>query len=262
MFLHIVEDSDITKSYLKEIYKTLLKRQANRVRIPIEFKAIEDSHTYPEVRITQEDNPNYQELIAEYYKRTIIGLQILKSFNGEGKDEPLTEDIIRFDRRNLVAQYTRKQFEDTCGIEMSDINSDNHFGAIFYFTPKNTNALRQKAKELGLEVSSKKELLEKLENILAKFAEDPPRIKWGDFVIDIPHDTIQHSACRVAFNKKPNELISWDEVADEHDGAFAGKGGTTQRSVYDAFLEINERVIGVVKKRLFKTGKLRSFRLY
>src|SRR3989344_4371444 len=102
MFLYVVEDSNITRGYLQDICKTLLKRQANRVRVPIEFKAVESDSKYPEVRQVQEDNSDFQELIAEYYKDNLVGTHIIKHFNIKSEDIPIDEGTLRLDRRDLV----------------------------------------------------------------------------------------------------------------------------------------------------------------
>lgn len=262
MFLYVVEDSDTTKNYLKSIYKALFKRQADRVRVPIEFKAVENNFTYPEIKMVTQENPDYQELTTKYFSGSIVGMEIIMSFNGKGENVPLTEDMLRLDRRDVMIQYTRNQFEDNCDIEVSEVNSNNHFGSIFHFIPKNPDALREKAKELGLDITTPKELRENLENTPAKFEEDPPRIIWGDFVIDLPANSKQLNLCMVAFRYHPKKELEWDDIAERIDPVLVEEGKNGRQVIYDIILNLNKKIITKTKKPLFKWTESAFYRMY
>src|SRR3989344_1811464 len=261
-FLYVVEDSETTKNYLESIYTALFKREANRVRIPIEFKAIQDTETYPEVKILQRGHADIPNLATQYYKGKLVANLTIMTLDGNFNRISLTEDVMRHNRRDLVIQYTRQQFEPNCDIEYSEVNSNKHFGIIFHILPKNFTALRQNAKELGVEIYNQKELREKLNNTEAKFKEDPPRIEWGDFIFEIEAGKKQHAFCKAAFEFPRGEVLSWDIVADKMGLEYDNDPRKGRQAIYDFVSRINDNIFSHTKKKLFKWEESAFFREY
>lgn len=95
-----------------------------------------------------------------------------------------------------------------------------------------------------------------------KFIENPPKIVWGDIEIPLGLDAyLQIYCCKVAFRKKLGEEISWEEVAEEKGESYEGGFRTKPRSIYDAFRSINKKVEEKTKRKIFKPGLIKSYRI-
>ncbi len=87
-----------------------------------------------------------------------------------------------------------------------------------------------------------------------KFIENPPQIIWGDIKIPIPHGSRQFCVCRVLFNKKIDEIVSWDEIMEEIIGGEDFKKNDW-RTVYDAVCAVNKKVKEKTGKNIFRTSR-------
>jgi len=262
MFFQIVKNSQLTNGYLEYALKTLLRRESTRPRKSIELKVVEGITPYPEIKLVDDKNISQEELYKIEEESGGFWSQHITSFNLKGETLPISEQVIKHNKRDLVISYTLQNFENECNIKFSEIDSDNYFGTIFHVIPKDFNALRQKAKALGVNIISRKELVEKLNNSPAEFIYNPPHIRWADFIIEIPANSKEFDLCKVAFLKEPKMELSWDEVAEEIDRELINNLKKGRQIIYDIIRRINDRVRAQTKKDLFKWTELGFYRKY
>ncbi|MDP2938530.1 MAG: hypothetical protein Q8O13_00380 [Candidatus Omnitrophota bacterium] len=95
------------------------------------------------------------------------------------------------------------------------------------------------------------------------FDEKQSKIKHGSKELKIPYGTIEYCLCRILFKESVGKPVSWDEVADECDGARGLDERKTEfRSVYDAYLRLNDKArqkLGI--KKLCEWKKMTVFRV-
>lgn len=260
MFLQIADKSATTNDYQKYIFKTLLKNSSKRAKKPIELKVNEDSTPYPEIEVVNEDNISHDELTARMTKSGAHWAQFGPMSNLNGEVFPITKEDIKRNKKDLVISYTREQLEELCEVEIAEIGPNSNFGTIFYLKPQNLNAIRERAKTLGIEFNNPKELREKLNDAPAEFLYNPPRIRWGDFEINIPSGKKQFAFCKESFEFDPGEVISWDIMAEKIGSDLVDDLRRGRQLIYDLMHLVNNKVKDKTQKDLFIWTELAFYR--
>ncbi|MBI2063149.1 MAG: hypothetical protein HYT61_02840 [Candidatus Yanofskybacteria bacterium] len=260
MFLQIAENSAATTDYQKYLLSKVLKHSSKRSKKPVELRVAEESTPYPEIEIINEDNISHEELVARMTKGGEHWLQFFPNSNLEGKTFPITKDDINRVKKDLVITYTRKLLDGLCQIEVAEIGPNSEFGTIFYLEAKNPAGLKEKAKMLGVEFNNPKELREKLNNTPSEFLDNPPRIRWGSFEIEIPAGKKQFAFCKEAFGFGPGEVISWDIMAEKMGTDLADDPKHGRQLIYDLMHMVNDKIKDKTKKDLFIWAELAFYR--
>lgn len=239
MQTHLEPDAPNTTNFLKYIVSELLSREPLKKGKVIVVSVSEDSPNFPEFT----DNA----LEGDQSIKLDDRIQEMNKFSGTKM-----MDIFKY-LVDKLKYHTAPQIPLLEGIEPL------RFGIPLVVV--HPNGLYEMADNLGILTQSTKAFSENDVNLKPEFKEDPPRISWQGKTINIPINSLEVSICRVAFTKKQGELISWDEIADEHDGSYAGKKKLGPRSIYDGLRRINARVSSEINQKLFKTSKLSSVRI-
>ena len=262
MFLQIVENSATITDYQKYIFKTVLKHSSKRIRRPVELRVAEESTPYPEIEIINEDNISHEELVARMTKERGYWLQFFPWSNLEGKIFPITKEDIKRSEKDLVILYTREYLKGLCQVETAEIGPNSEFGTIFYLKTENLNAIKERARSLNVEFNNPNGLREKLKHTPSEFLDNPPRIRWGDFEIEIPSNSIELDVCRIAFRSAPKTEIDYNTVAEEIEQDNPDSAKDWRRLIYDAIRRINNRVKYIAKKGLFIWTEHAFYRKY
>ncbi len=117
------------------------------------------------------------------------------------------------------------------------------------------------AEKLGIKTGQVSPTTRKYNLGTSAFSEEPCQIIWNGKIIPIEFSSRQHYTCRLAYEKRVGEAISWDEVADLIDGNRKKDLITNEKSIYNAVRIINRKVKEQVKSPLFTWEKHSFYRV-
>ena len=107
------------------------------------------------------------------------------------------------------------------------------------------------ARKLGLNTDNKKDTASKKSVGKAKFIENIPALIFDKFKLPIKFGSMQFCLCKIAFKRKVNEPISWDEIAEEIEGHKKADLKTDWRRIYYVFWRLNKTFQQATGKYLF-----------
>lgn len=237
MQTHLEPEAPNTINFVKYLVFELLKREPLKHGKTIIIRVNEGSPYFPEFTDT-----------------------LLEGIPYLNPDESVEEKrVFALTKLTAIYQYLLEKFKFHSTVLWPIGNNSFPLALNIPIVVSDPQGLYNMAESLGLSTGKEVGDVNKNNNKEAKFTENIPALVFANFELPIKFGSMQFCLCKIAFGRKINEPISWDEVAEEIEGHKKDDLKSDWKRIYYVFRRLNKNFHQATGKYLF-TWENKTFR--